>query len=140
MRLAAPFHSVVPLALAAALVAIPAAPQRARAQVTLAGEPAPTTPVRMAGVYRVVLSSYEMATQRMHLLVRLESSGYTCVLLSGDKETPLSDIQLEGDVIRGLAATSFGQAKVVLTITDEGVSGTLTVGRTRMAIKGERIG
>ena len=140
MRPSASLRSVVPFAIAAALVAIPAAPHVARAQVTLAGEPATPVRARMAGIYRVTLSGSSLATQRMHLLVRLDEGGYTCVLLSGEKEMPLENVRLEGDVIRATTTTSAGRGQVMLTITEDGVVGTITVGATKVLISGERVG
>lgn len=139
MRSAIAIKSTLPLALAAALLALPAA-NVARAQVTLAGEPAAAAPAKMAGIYRVTLTSSSIAAQKMHMLVRLGDHGYTCVLLAGDKEMPIEDLRLEGDVIRGRAATSLGKGEIVLVVSEEGVSGTLTVGSTRVNIAGERIG
>lgn len=139
MRIA-PIHTAVSLAVAASLIAIPAAPRSVRAQVTLAGEPVVAASPRMAGIYRVALSSRETTAQRMHLIVRLEATGYTCVLLSGEQEMPVTDLRLEGDVIRGTAATNLGKADVVLAIGEDTIAGTLTVGRTKLTISGERVG
>ena len=140
MRTTASLRTVVPFALAAALLALPASPRAARAQVTLAGEPATVASAKMAGIYRVTLSGPSLTTQRMHLIVRLGEAGYTCVLISSDREMPLENLRLEGDVIRATTATSAGKGEIVLTVTEDGVSGTLRVGPTKVSISGERVG
>ena len=45
-----------------------------------------------------------------------------------------------GDVIRGNAVTTLGKGDVMLKISDQGVSGTLTVGRVTVDISGDRVG
>jgi hypothetical protein len=140
MRTFASLRTVVPFTLAAALVALPASPRAVHAQVTLAGEPVVAVSAKLAGIYRVILSGPSLTTQRMHLIVRLGEGGYTCVLLSGDREMPLENLRLEGDVMRATTATSAGRGEIVLTVTEDGVSGTLRVGPTKVSINGERVG
>ncbi|MEP6620546.1 MAG: hypothetical protein ABJE47_14565 [bacterium] len=129
LRSAAPFIAAIAFA-SFPVAAFAAAP---RAHVTHG------TTLQIAGLYNLTLGGEKGgAQQRVDLILERTERGLDALLLSEANAVTLSDVTFDGKTFRASAVTSVGRGALVLVMTDDGLTGTLTVATHRIAVKGQR--
>lgn len=129
---------IVPLFLAIASVAAPAAGHAAPATV----RPAPIAiaagdGITVTGLYRLTMSAADRKAKTVHLLVRIGDLGMSGVVLDKDSEVEMLSLYLDGTVLKGGVMTSEGYGELELELRDGAVKGTLKVGGKQIAIEGD---
>ena len=120
----------------AASFAAPAAAQPAPSTAAAAAPAAPSTSA-WAGVYRVSLTRGSEVVPARVLLERVDGTLYGTFLMDG-MASALGRVRIDASEFRANLVTAGGRGEIVLRSTDEGVVGTLTVGRATWEIRGGR--
>ena len=121
----------VPLFLGISAVAVPSA---AHALPTPVSAP---DGVEATGIYRLSMSATDRKTKTVHLVVRTGPRGITAMLLDRETELPLTNLRIEGTLLKGNVATSEGIGELVLQVGDGSVIGTLAVNGKLLLIEGD---
>jgi hypothetical protein len=107
-----------------------------RAAETIHNAPAVRQPV--LGLYQLSLVGHEHE-QQAELLLKGCESGFCGYLLTGDHSASLENLILAGDTLRATVMTNAGRGTLELRLDPTGLTGTLTVGRTAIAVFGARV-
>jgi hypothetical protein len=96
------------------------------------------TGVSAAGLYRLTLSAKDRKAKTVHMIVREGATGISGMLLDKESESWLTNLRVEGSVLKGNIMTNEGLAELALNVDDGMVIGTLTVGGKVLTIDGDR--
>jgi hypothetical protein len=94
--------------------------------------------VSAVGLYRLTLSAKDRKAKTVHMIVRDGASGISGMLLDKESESWLTNLRMEGSVLKGNIMTNEGLAELALNVDDSMVMGTLTVGGKVLTIDGDR--
>ena len=93
--------------------------------------------VQIAGDYKLTLVTGH-SQQRMGLIVEEGETGYSGVLLTAGGKIALTNVEIIEETLHASVMTSAGPGRIVLYVTDKGVTGTMRVARVTFALSGER--
>lgn len=130
MRANFAFQFAATVSLAVALSALPSVLPAAVPRHTVAA-------VQIAGDYKLTLVTRH-AQQRLGLIVEEGEAGYSGVLITADGKIALSDVEIIEETIHASVMTNAGPARIVLHLTDKGVTGTMHLLKVSFALTGER--
>jgi hypothetical protein len=138
MRLTHSLRIAVPALLGIALTALPLAARASTVPHTSA--PVASAPdVQIAGLYNLTLIGQQShGEQRVDLILQQTDNGVTGLLLSQTNATALTEIQFDGETLKAVALTSAGRGQLVIHFTESAMTGTLSVGKHVISVKGER--
>ena len=102
------------------------------AVVTVASLPATS----WSGVYRVQLAGKNAAPAA--IIVERTFDGFSAMMLIDEHGTPLTKLRVDGDSLTGRVQTQSGDGVLKLRIDGETITGTLTVGREKWDVTGQR--
>jgi hypothetical protein len=94
--------------------------------------------VSAAGLYRLTLSAKDRKAKTVHMVVREGETGISAMLLDRESESWLTNLRMEGSVLKGSVLTNEGLAELALNVGNGMVVGTLTVGGKVLLIDGDR--
>jgi hypothetical protein len=123
-------------AAAAPLHARPVAPAPVAAETTLV---APTPAARWVGVYRIMLSEKKDGAM-IDARVLIEPNGQQLMgmLMVDQHASGITDVKVENDALVARIVTAEGRGTLVLRTGDDGVVGTLTIGKRVWTVTGTR--
>ena len=124
------------VAAAAPLHARPVAPAPAAAETTLV---APTPTARWVGVYRIMLSEKkDGAMVDARVLIEPNGANLMGMLMVDQHASGITDVKVENDALVARIVTAEGKGTLVLRTGDDGVAGTLTIGKRVWTVTGTR--
>jgi hypothetical protein len=94
--------------------------------------------VSAVGLYRLTMSAKDRHAKTIHLLVRDDANGISAMLIDGESECLLTNVHMEGSVLKGNLLTNEGLAGLSLNVSDDMITGTLTVKGKQLVIEGDR--
>ena len=123
-------------AAAAPLHARPVAPAPVAAETTLV---APTPAARWVGVYRIMLSEKkDGAMIDARVLIEPNGANLMGMLMVDQHASGITDVKVENDALVARIVTAEGKGTLVLRTGDDGVVGTLTIGKRVWTVTGTR--
>jgi hypothetical protein len=94
--------------------------------------------VSAAGLYRLTMSAKDRNSKTVHMLVRDGANGISAMLIDKDSECILTNVRMEGTVLKANLMTNEGLAEISLNVDDLGVRGVLTVKGKQLFLEGDR--
>lgn len=122
----------VPLFLAVSPMAVPAS---AHAAPTTAS---PRDGVSVTGLYRITMTARNRKPKTVHLVVRNGENGLSAILMDKQSEAVVTELRMEGTVLKGSIMTSEGPGDLELQLGSTSVRGTLMVDGKLLMIDGDR--
>ena len=124
------------VAAAAPLHARPVAPAPVAAETTLV---APAPAAAWVGVYRIMLSEKKVGAM-IDARVLIEPNGQHLMgmLMVDQHASGITDVKVENDALVARVVTAEGKGTLVLRTSDDGVAGTLTIGKRVWNVTGSR--
>ena len=121
----------VPLFVGISAVAVPSAAHAVPIPVSAPDRVAAT------GIYRLTMSATNRKAKTVHLVVRDGEKGISAMLLDRDTELPVTNLRIDGTLLKGNIQTSEGRGELVLQLGDGAVIGTLAVEGKLLLIEGD---
>jgi len=120
----------------APLHARPVAPAPVAAETTLV---APAPAAAWVGVYRIMLSEKKVGAM-IDARVLIEPNGQQLMgmLMVDQHASGITDVKVENDALVARVVTAEGKGTLVLRTSDDGVAGTLTIGKRVWQVSGQR--
>lgn len=97
-----------------------------------------TGPAAPVGVFRIVLEEDRREAVPARIVVERRNGAVEAMLLIDQRVTPLRLLRADAGSLRAALATEDGAGELSVTVTDAGVTGTLTVKKRVWRVTGER--
>ena len=123
----------------APLHARPVAPAPVAAETTLVAPTLDAPAAAWVGVYRIMLSE-KKAGAMIDARVLIETNGQHLMgmLMVDQHASGITDVKVENDALVARVVTAEGKGTLVLRTSDDGVAGTLTIGKRVWDVTGAR--